>query len=180
MKKFLSILLTIALLLTFAAFALGSSSTEDTKVEAKESAETVAAPQQEADKNERTEIRVGETLNVNEFKITFDSAEKWSSDNQFIEPKEGKQFIRLHFSVANDTKSDRYVSSAEFDCYADGEKCDLSYYGDEMLSCDSISSGRKTSGYVYFEVPVNAQQIEVEYETSLWTNHKAYFIVDQL
>ncbi len=53
----------------------------------------------------------------------------------------------------------------------------MQYTGDDILSFGSLSSGRKISGYVYYEVPVNATSIEVEYETSFWTNKKAYFIV---
>lgn len=36
----------------------------------------------------------------------------------------------------------------------------------------SLSSGRKTSGRIYYEVPEDAQSIELEYETDFWTDHK--------
>lgn len=174
MKKTLSLILTIVLLLTFAVFALGSGDSENTTVtKDSKTQETTSSENKSADK--RNVVHVGETLNANEFKITYDSAEKWTSDNQFIQPGDGKQFIRLHFSVVNNTKSDQYV--ADFECYADGVKCEEHYTGDDTLFFDSISSGRKISGYVYFEVPVNAKEIEVEYEASLWTDKKAYFIV---
>lgn len=199
MKKPVSIILTIALLLTFAIFALGSSSgnnttvTKDTQTQKEtktqketreennsqtqnDSQEQNDSSSENISSNDRTEIHVGETLNIDDFKITFDSAERWESDNQFIQPGEGKQYIRIHLSIANDTKTDQYLSG--FDCYADGEKCDDVYYGDDTLSFVSLSSGRKASGYVYFEVPVDADEIEVEYETSIWTNEKAYFIVE--
>lgn len=177
MKKTISLILTVTLLLAFAVFALGSGDSEDTKVEKNTQTQEDGSSENE-NANGRTEIRVGETLNVNELKITYDSVEKWTSDNQFIQPAEGKQFIRLHFSIANNTNSDQYIGSYDFECYADGEKCELSYMGDDTLSFDSISSGRKISGYVYFEVPVDASEIEVEYETSIWSNKKAYFIVE--
>ncbi|MBR4761072.1 MAG: DUF4352 domain-containing protein [Clostridia bacterium] len=173
MKKLISMILTVALFLAFAAFALGSGEDENTTV-TKNGSET---QETSSTANERKEVHVGETLNVNELKITYDSAEKWSSDNMFIQPGDGNQYIRLHLSVANDTGSDQYIGSYDFSCYADGEKCEILYTGDDTLSFDSISSGRKTSGYVYFEVPANAKEIEVEYETSIWSNKKAYFIV---
>lgn len=176
MKKPLLFVLTIALLLAFAVFALGSGDSEKTTVE-KNSQTQDAASSQEVNQSGRTEIHVGETLNANELKITYDSAEKWVSSNRFIQPADGNQYIRLHFSIANDTNADQYVGSFDFECYADGEKCEMHYSGDDALSFDSISSGRKVSGYVYFEVPVKASEIEVEYETSFWTNKKAYFIV---
>ncbi len=193
MKKPLATILTVALILAFAVFALGSGESEgtadpkDTKAQEPAASEKAAATEPAASEkaaateknsqNQRQEVRVGETLNVNDLKITYDSAEKWTSDNMFIQPADGKQFIRLHFSIANDMKSDQYVGAANFECYADGAKCKMQYTGDDILSSGSLSSGRKISGYVYYEVPVNATSIEVEYETSFWTNKKAYFIV---
>lgn len=171
MKKLFSILITVALLLTFAVFALGSGDSEKTSVE-KNSEKT-----EQSSTEKRTEINVGETLNANNFNITYDSVEKWVSSNQFIQPGEGKQFVRLHLTISNDSGADRIVSSSDFECYADGIKCDANYLGDDALALDNISSGRKVSGYIYFEVPTAATEIEVEYETSFWTDKKAYFIV---
>ena len=34
------------------------------------------------------------------------------------------------------------------------------------------------SGYMYFEVPKDAEKIEVEYETDYWTSNKAIFVVE--
>lgn len=176
MKKPLATILTVALILAFAVFALGSGESEGTADPKDTKAQEPAATENNSQSG-RQEVRVGETLNVNDLKITYDSAEKWSSDNMFIQPADGKQFIRLHFSIANDMKSDQYIGAANFECYADGAKCKMQYTGDDILSSGSLSSGRKISGYVYYEVPVNATSIEVEYETSFWTNKKAYFIV---
>lgn len=176
MKKLLSMILTVVLIFAFAGFALGSGESEDTKV-TKDSKTQETASSEGNSASGRNEVHIGETLNANELKITYDSVEKWDSGNMFIQPADGKQFIRLHFSIANDTKADQYIGAVDFECYADGEKCEMQYTGDDMLSFDSISSGRKTSGYVYYEVPVNATEIEVEYETSIWTDKKAYFIV---
>ena len=38
-------------------------------------------------------------------------------------------------------------------------------------------SGRKATGSVYFEVPQNANSIDVEYETNYWSGNKAIFVV---
>ena len=61
-------------------------------------------------------------------------------------------------------------------CYADDVAAEQYYYADDQLSA-TISSGRKTNGYVYFEVPKDAQNIEVEYETDFWSGNKAIFVV---
>lgn len=177
MKKVVSIFLTGILIFAFAIFALGSGSSEKVSVE-KNTAEQSASEPVQSDSNQRVEIHKGETLNANGLKITYDSAEEWVSNNQFIQPGDGKHYIRLHFTAENEANADRFISVFEFDCYADGEKCQALYAGDEEISSNSISSGRKVSGYVYFEVPVNASEIEVEYETSFWTDKKAFFIVE--
>lgn len=131
-----------------------------------------------ADTSNNNVYNVGDTLDANGFKITFVKAEKWESDNQFITPENGKIFIRAYFTAENTSSTDRGIGSSDFECYADGSKMSQSYYGDEELDVyTSISSGRKTEGYIYFEVTQNAQDIEIEYETSWWTGKKAIFKV---
>lgn len=122
---------------------------------------------------------LGETLDASGLNITYQQAEKWESDNQFIQPESGNVFIRVYFSAENTSSTDRTIGSFDFDCYADGVKMDQCYYGDNMLdSITTISSGRRTGGYVYFEVPSNAESIEIEYETSFWLDKKAIFKVE--
>lgn len=123
--------------------------------------------------------RVGETLKADDLRITYQSAEVWESDNEFIRPDDGNVFIRLYFDIENVGSSDEITGAYDFDCYADGVKMDESFYGDNMLQAfTTISSSRKISGYVYFEVPADAQNIEVEYETDFWSDEKAIFKVD--
>lgn len=121
---------------------------------------------------------VGDVIEANGLAITIVSAEKWESSNQFLQPEEGYQYIRLSISAENTSSSDRYISSFEFTCYADGKKEDTYVMGDEILDGGNLSSGRKTEGYLYFAVPVDAQSIEVEYETSFWTDKKAIIKVE--
>ena len=173
MKKLLSLLLVIALLCSYAIMAMASGSDEEEPTvspsETKEKEETTVA-------NEQLTVHVGEKLDVNGLEINFVSAEDYTSDNEFIQPKEGNKFIRLYFECKNNAKEDKYISTFEFKCYADDNSCDNGYYGDDDLSA-TISSGRSAKGSVYFEVPADAERIEVEYETSFWTDKKAIFVV---
>lgn len=67
----------------------------------------------------------------------------------------------------------KHVSSIDFQCYADDSICDEKYGLDsDSFIGTSLSSGRKTSGRIYYEVPEDAQSIELEYETDFWTDHK--------
>ena len=53
----------------------------------------------------------------------------------------------------------------------------MSLYGDETLDLGAeVSGGRTLQGYIYYEVPVNAESIEIEYDADWWGN-KAIFKV---
>lgn len=121
---------------------------------------------------------VGDAIEANGLKINIVSIEKWESSNQYIQPEDGYQYFRVFISAENTSSADRYLSSFEFTCYADGKKEDEYVMGDEILDGGELSSGRKTEGYLYFSVPVDAQQIEIEYETSFWTDRKAIIKVE--
>ena len=124
------------------------------------------------------DYHVGDIIDANGLKITYVSAEKWEGYSQYSAPDEGYMYIRLFVSAENTANTDRYFSSFDFDCYADGVKADSCYFGDGNLSGASVSSGRKLEGYIYFTVPADAQQIEVEYETNFWTDKKAILKVE--
>lgn len=121
---------------------------------------------------------VGDVINANGLNITYVSAETWESNNMFMQPDEGYVYIRLKLSAENTSSVDRYISSFEFECYADGKKESSTYIGDDTLEGGTLSTGRRTEGYIYFMVPADAQTIEVEYETNFWTDKKAILIVD--
>lgn len=125
-----------------------------------------------------TTVNVGETLNANGLKITYIKVEDWESGNMFIKPDNGYKFIRAYFVMENTTSRDYIMGGYDFECYADNAKMDYSIYGDKQIDLfATVSSGRKLEGYVYFEVPINAQTIEIEYETNFWTDKKAIFKV---
>ena len=149
---------------------------EESQAEAKEEskAESKEEVKEEAPNNV---YKVGETLDTGKVKITFQSAEDYTSDNMFIEPDEGNKYIRAYFVVENTGNTDTLVSSFDFDCYADDSAADTPLLTDKMLSSTTLSPGRKAEGYVYYEIPQNAQKIEIEYETSYWTQKMAIFVV---
>jgi len=124
---------------------------------------------------EKTNFIVGDTVNDGNLAITYVSAEEWKGYDQYFGPEDGNKIIRLKFDFVNNGDVDAFISS--FYCYADNQSAKDYYYGDETLSTFTLSAGRTTSGYVYFEVPENAEEIEVEYEVNAWTDKKAVFAV---
>ena len=161
-----------------------SEAAEENQAQAKEEskAESKGEVKEESKEEVKEEVpnnvyKVGETLETGKVKITFQSAEDYTSDNMFIEPDEGNKYIRAYFVVENTGNTDTLVSSYDFDCYADDSAADTPLLTDKMLSSTTLSPGRKAEGYVYYEVPQNAQKIEIEYETSYWTQKKVIFVV---
>lgn len=106
----------------------------------------------------------GDVAETSSLKITYVSAEETTSDNMFVQPKEGCRFLTFTFEFENISSSDVVVSAFSFDCYADGAACEASYYRDDNLSTVTLSAGRKAQGTVTFEVPISAEIIEVEYD----------------
>ena len=117
---------------------------------------------------------VGDTVEAKGMTIRYLSCEEYVSDNMFIQPEEGNHYIRLEFEFENTGSSDQSVSAFSFDCFADGKACEQSYLGDDTLSA-SLSAGRKVKGSVIFEVPSNAQTVEVEYLSDYWTSNRIVF-----
>lgn len=121
---------------------------------------------------------VGEILNDGDVVIEYISAEKWTDYDQYSSPEAGNMVVRIKVAVTNNSTNDYYISPYDFACYADNQNALAYYSGEEVLETVNLSAGRNTSGYVYFEVPENAENIEIEFETNYWTDEKAVFVVE--
>ena len=120
---------------------------------------------------------VGDIVETKDMRISFISAEEYVSDNQFIQPKEGNVFYRMEFEFENISSSDTTLSTLlDWECYADSYAVDQSWLQNDQLD-GTLASGKKMKGAVYFEIPQNAQSIELNYKTDLWSGGKVTFIV---
>lgn len=177
----------IVVVLVLAIFsAMGGETTEDkgktNEPQTSESQQGGESESAQGDESESTEpeeekpenvYSLGESFEAKGLKVTFEKAERWESDNMFSQPHDGNIYIRVYVSGENIGKTDRFIWSYDFDCYADGAATTTPLVGTETLTGGTISSGRKTAGYIYFEIPANTETVEVEYETSFWTDKKA-------
>ena len=122
-----------------------------------------------------TVVNVGEEIETNDTKITFVSAQDYTSYKSYSAPKTGNKVVRAEVIFENISTSDIYLSNLE--CYADGEKCEEYYYADDYKSptLESLSKGKRIKAVVYYQVPANAKSIILEYETSVWTSKKIEF-----
>ena len=151
-----------------------SSKNEESSQEAESEADS-----SETEETTNTVFHVGDVVDTGKALVTFKSVEDYTSDNMFIQPEEGNKLISAYFIIENKDKSDLYTGAFDFSCYADDSVCDSEIVTEKALSYDSISPGRKSEGYICFEVPEDAKKIEIEYEMSWWTQEKATFIVKE-
>ncbi len=126
----------------------------------------------------QTIYKVGDILHVGDMDIVYVASGDYKEENNFMQPSDGNKYIFLKFAFINTSdKNDTNISFYSFECYADGYSAAAYYGGDEDLSA-TLSAGRSTEGCVYFEVPADATEIEVEYETNLFTEDKITFVFE--
>ena len=141
----------------------------------KDKEEETAAAEEQPEENVQTIYKVGDILHDGNTDIVYVSSGDYKEDNQFMQPGEGNKYIFLNFAFINTSdKSDSTISFYSFECYADGYNCEAYYGGDDDLSA-TLSAGRSTQGSVYFEVPADAAEIEIEYEPNILSQKKIVF-----
>ncbi len=134
------------------------------------------------DATETTEVQtvyhVGDILKDGDLEIVYMSSGEHIEDSEFMQAADGNKYVFIQLAFENtSTKNDASISMYSFECYADGYNADMYYGGDETLSA-TLSAGRSTSGYLYFEVPEDAEEIEIEYETNFFTEDKITFVYE--
>ena len=167
-RKYIGVLLC---LIVFAAMAMGSGS--DTSVDNSNASGASDKTGTESD----NVVMVGGSFEKDGLKGTVNDADTDFTDYDdpygFYKPGDGKKYVKADFSFENNGKSDAYVSSADFSCYADNESCDQSFIASvNEFSGDTLSTGRKINFSVVFAVPVDAESIELEYTANIWSNEK--------
>lgn len=155
-----------------AMFVFTSDDTNDTpkKISSNEETQTQAT---EEKVNEP--FKVGDTVETEDLRITFLKAEPYTEE--YDEPAKGHEFYKFEFEFVNISDSDQCVSSLDFNCYADGYDMESAYSSKDKDLDATLSAGKKTKGVVCFEIPKDAKDISLEYETNYWNESKVCFEV---
>ncbi len=182
-KKWWFWAIIVLLVVMVAAGSSGGKDGEDKTVSDKtgETGTQASAPTPTQTPQEPSNIfHVGDVIETDHFSITYQECDAdWRGYNEYMGPQDGMKVARAYFVFENISDSDRSCGSFDFDCYADGVACDAFIWAsDDSLSYASLSPGRKLQGYIAYEVPVDAQEIELEYETSFWNQEKVIFVVE--
>ncbi|WP_397538488.1 DUF4352 domain-containing protein [Rummeliibacillus pycnus] len=131
--------------------ALFLSACGDTKVK-KEEADSSTKTEQKAEKKEKKKnktYKVGETVKVNDVKITITKAKIVKPDKN-IKPQNGK-VLQLNITVKNSSKNKVYVDSSHFTLLKGGKSQD-EYYGGKTPISGDINKGEKLSGIIKYDV----------------------------
>lgn len=128
--------------------------------------------------SKKTEYSVGEIYEDSNLAIKYVSCDNnFTNYSRYATIKEGHKILKVEFEVENVGNTDEFISSWDFECYADGYSCESFYSHDETELSATLSSGKKTKGALLYEVPTNAQKIILEYELNMFSNEKVTFII---
>ena len=123
------------------------------------------------DINGKEKFLVNETFENKYFKVTItDVDENWTGYDEYFEPTEGTKVVRVAITAENVGTESSDISSLYFNCYADGVVVDEYIWGsseDATSFGGTISAGKKTTGYLYYEVPKDSEEIVLEYEPNV-------------
>lgn len=137
---------------------------------------TSSSATEESKETEKGYIELGESFEVDGKKITF-----LSSDDNFTDyedrynlkaPKEGMKYAMGEFKFENNGNSDEYFSASQFNCYADNTLYDQTFLDNDEHYNGNLSPGRNVTMKVYFEVPIDSQSIELEYDGRFFSDEK--------
>lgn len=122
---------------------------------------------------------VGESATLDDVKVTLTSVEKNFKDYyDFATVEDGCQILKANFEFENVGDYSAYISSYDFTCYADKFSCDSFNSVEDGYFSESIAAGKKATGSIYFEVPTDAETIEIEYDDSTYNDGKIIFNID--
>ena len=170
------ILIAIIVVAIIGAAMGGNDNENDVKKVSETTSETKTKTETKAEEKSNI-FNVGDVVETKNFKITYESASPYTNDNEFLQPKDGYEYWEFKFKFENISDTDQTVSTMmDWECYADNNKVDQQWIGDNNGLDASLSAGRSAEGTVYFEVPQNAQKLELEYDISYWGNDKIIFI----
>ncbi len=159
---------------TTEAVTTEAATTDVTTTEAEETPEetTTAA-------DEDVTYHVGDSAMYGELKITYLSCGVYYEDSKYRQPDDGYKYIYFQLAFENTSDSDDYfVSYLRSEAYADNYAVDMYLYGDDKFSA-TLTAGRSVTGYVYFEVPEDAEVIELEYTPKSTTTDVFVFAYDE-
>jgi len=185
----LYILLAVVVLFVIIGVANSGKTTHSSKTSSTNQSESSKSSSDKSDsskKGNKKELAVGDSFEESNMKMTVDNIEfDWqvpSTDNEFTDamykPKDGFTYVKMDVTMENTGDSDKTASFTDFKLYADDnpytERWGMAQFGVNPNGSEiaQLSAGRKMQFSLFWQVPVNATSVEVEYAPSFWSNEK--------
>lgn len=178
-KKFKLICASLAaiFLLTFTACSSNNKKTDEstTKPKTEEQKEDKKQEENNTDKKDNKkeevkELKVGDTFEQDDFKVTINKVREVKPTNDFLKPSEGDKWVAVDVTIENIGNEDATISSAlGFKLLdKDGRNFDMAIVTDLNGSLNgTLAAGRKMTGETAFSVPVDTQEVELEVKLKL-------------
>lgn len=178
-KKKLIILGVIVAVIVVIAVAAGSGSSDK---ETTNPVETIAGSGETAEvttEASNQKIEPGNTVTVKDkLKISYTACNTNYTDyDSFSAPDDGKKYISASFKIEN--LSDTDYSVGDIKCFADGVECDRDIFvsSDSGIYWKTVAAGRSIEGTEFFQVPEDAEEIELEFDASFWSDSQRIIFV---
>jgi predicted small lipoprotein YifL len=173
MKKVLIIILSLALMLTFAA--CGEKNGGKSPSESSAPAESVNPPSSKAGADENKYYGIGEAAEYEEYRITIDKVERVSDTSIFWNPKEGYSYIKVYVTVENIDTEAVSVDETPLCIVRDGDyNAELSDYSrntdvinflqDGIFEEAYLAPGTAESGWLTFQIKPDEKELTMKYD----------------
>ncbi len=164
-------------------YAISSSTTDadatkTTTTQSSEQLDDSADATENSETEKKDYFEVGESFDNGSLKITINNTSTdftdYADEYGFNTPNDGMKYVMADFTYENiGENGDEYASISDFDCFADNSTCEQEFgLDDNDFYNTNLSPGRNVSFRVYFQVPVNASSIELEYKENFWTDDR--------
>lgn len=112
---------------------------------------------------------IGETIQSKTVNLTVESVGVITSDNQFTQPEDGKEFVEVVLLVESTAaKDDVFISYLNADAYVDGFATDLDIWACGESDFDALSGtlapGKKLRGCLCYSLPIGWEELELQIE----------------
>lgn len=115
-------------------------------------------------------FKVGDKIKLGDYYLTVNGFEDYVDENPFIQPEEGNKFFIVDVTIENNGAEPKSYNELDFEI-----QDSVSYIYDSYLSLKEpslqsgdLQPGRNVRGWITFEIPKNAQGLELIYQPDWW------------
>lgn len=130
------------------------------------------------DINGKESFNIGETFENKYIRIKVNNVVRGFTNLEDYKIREGYETYLVYLTFENIDKYDQYISSYDFEAYADDVLLNQRYGDEYYPSLDvSFSKGKKANGYILFDAPIDSDNIYLELNTYYLDQSKVKFII---